>query len=77
MSKNEPVAPARRLMHTNALAAELGVSAKTIRGLTAQGRIPCHARISARTRRYDLDAVLEALRKESERRGDLTPRGGA
>ncbi len=66
MNATEPTAP-KKLLNTRQLARELGVSSNTIRSMTNDGRIPCHARISKRTRRYDLAAVLQALRQEAAR----------
>lgn len=56
----ETTAP-RKLLNTCGLAKELGVSDKTVRKMTREGRIPCVA-ISERTRRYDLEEVRAALK---------------
>lgn len=58
----KPTPPAATpLVTTRELAAELGVTADTIRGWARSGRIPC-MRVGQKTLRFDREAVLAAIR---------------
>ena len=70
---NSTITPLRRRLATLAeLAAVTGLGPGRIRSLVAEGRIP-RIELGWRTHRYDIDAVLEALREEFGTQGGLDP----
>lgn len=54
-----------KLINARTLADRLGVSVNTVNAWTRCGCIPCCLRVNRKVIRYDLDAVLKALRDKS------------
>jgi predicted DNA-binding transcriptional regulator AlpA len=63
--------PPRKLLNSDQLARELGISRSTVKALSETKRIP-YISISTRTRRYDLAEVLAALKREKAEEAPAT-----
>ena len=57
------------------LADHLSVTVSTIRGWVKQGHIPsdCYIKVGAKTYRFEIPAVVDALKKGSEPKEEFTP----